>query len=90
MSDAKASREHHELNNDKVDLKAAQIELVKLIVAPWTIVAADDKPLTRINVIRDLLTRLEFKGKDRQADLPNPDVVFSFHENAIRDGLLAK
>lgn len=60
------------------------------IVAPWTIVRADDKPAARINLIRDLLTRLEFKGKTRQADLPDPDVVFGFHENATHDGSLAK
>ena len=60
------------------------------MVAPWTIVKADDKPLARINVIRDLLTRLEFKGKDRQADLPDPEIVFNFHADAISNGMLAK
>ena len=60
------------------------------MVAPWTIVRADDKASARINLIRDLLTRLEFKGKNRQADLPDPDVVFTFHEDAIHNGLLAK
>ena len=60
------------------------------MVAPWTIVRADNKPLARINVIRDLLTRLEFKGKDRQADLPDPEIVFNFHEEAISNGMLAK
>ena len=58
--------------------------------APWTIVRADNKASARINLIRDLLTRLEFKGKNRQADLPDPNVVFSFHEDAIHNGLLAK
>ncbi len=60
------------------------------MVAPWTIVRADDKPLARINLIRDLLTRSEFKGKDRQADLPDPEIVFGFHKDAIRNGALAK
>ena len=55
------------------DYSAARNEMLArthTMVAPWTIVRADDKPLARINLIRDLLTRLEFKGKDRQADLP--------------------
>lgn len=60
------------------------------IVAPWTIVRADDKPSARINLIRDLLTRLEFKGKDRQADLPDPEVVFSFQEAAFSNGMLTE
>jgi polyphosphate kinase len=75
------------------DYSAARDEMLArthTMVAPWTIVRADDKPSARINVIRDLLTRLEFKGKDRQADLPDPDVVFSFHKEAIGKGALAK
>ena len=59
------------------------------LVAPWTVVRADDKPSARINLIRDLLTRLEFKGKDRQADLPDPAVVFGFQEAALGNGMLA-
>jgi polyphosphate kinase 2 len=60
------------------------------IVAPWTIVRADDKPSARINLMRDLLTRLEFEGKDRQADLPDPEVVFSFQEAAFSNGMLTE
>jgi hypothetical protein len=58
--------------------------------APWTIIRADDKPAARIGLIRDLLTRSDFKGKDHQADLPDPDVVFRFHADAMSNGLLAK
>jgi polyphosphate kinase 2 len=58
--------------------------------APWTIVRADDKPLARINLVRDLLTRFEFDGKDRQADLPDPDIVFAFHQEQLRDGRIAE
>ena len=60
------------------------------VVAPWTIVKADDKPLARINLIHDLLTRLDFKGKKRQADLPDPEIVFGFNADAVGNGLLAK
>lgn len=60
------------------------------MVAPWTIVRADDKPSARINLIRDLLTRSEFEGKERQADLPDPEVVFTFHEAAFSNGMLAE
>ena len=75
------------------DYSAARNEMLTrthTMVAPWTIVRADDKPLARINLIRDLLTRLEFKGKDRQADLPDSEIVFSFHQDAISNGALAK
>ena len=75
------------------DYSAARNEMLArthTAVAPWTIVKADDKPLARINLIRDLLTRLEFKGKNRDADLPDPEVVFSFREDALSNGSLAK
>jgi polyphosphate kinase 2 (PPK2 family) len=75
------------------DYGAARNEMLArthTMVAPWTIVRADDKLSARINLIRDLLTLLEFKGKDRQADLPDPEVVFSFHKEAIGKGALAK
>ncbi len=75
------------------DYSAARNEMLARthsMVAPWTIVRADNKPQARINVIRDLLTRLEFKGKDRQANLPDPQIVFNFHEEAISNGMLAK
>lgn len=75
------------------DYSAARNEMLvrtHTTVAPWTIVRADDKPRGRLNLIRDLLTRLEFKGKNRAADLPDPEVVFGFHRDALHNGLLAK
>jgi polyphosphate kinase 2 len=75
------------------DYSAARNEMLArthTVFAPWTIVRADDKPLTRVNLIRDLLTKFEFEGKDRQADLPDPDIVFTFHEEHLRNGRLAE
>ena len=75
------------------DYSAARDEMLTRthsMVAPWTIVKADDKPVARINLIRDLLTRLDFKGKDRHADLPDPNIVFNFNAEAVSNGWLAK
>ena len=60
------------------------------MLSPWTIVRADDKHLTRVNLIRDLLSRFEFEGKDRRGDLADPDIVFTFNEEHLRDGQLAE
>jgi polyphosphate kinase len=59
-------------------------------VAPWTIVRANDKPLARINIIKDLLTRLDFPDKNRRADLADPQIVFPFEEAVLTNGTLAK
>ena len=61
------------------------------VAAPWTIIKADDKPAARIGVIRDILTRLEFDGGDKnRTSSPDPDLVFRFNEAAIQNDLLAK
>ena len=57
--------------------------------SPWTILRADDKHRTRVNLIRDLLTRFEFEGKDRRADLTDPEIVFTFRQEYLRDGRIA-
>jgi hypothetical protein len=44
-------------------------------------VRAEDKRLARLNVIKHLLSRLDYKGKDDQLVLPNPDIVF-LHDGA--------
>lgn len=56
--------------------------------APWNIVRADDKRAARLAVIRDLLSRLEYEGKDPSLVLPNPDVVFVYDDNCVEAGAL--
>ena len=34
--------------------------------APWTVIDANDKKLTHLNIIRDLLWRVKYPGKDQQ------------------------
>ena len=58
--------------------------------APWTVVRADDKTEARLNVIRDLLTRFEFGGKDRARDLADPNVVFPYDKAALTNGQIAE
>jgi polyphosphate kinase 2 len=53
--------------------------------APWTIVRTDDKHVARINVIKDLLAGIDYKGKDETLLLPNPDVVFSYSEESLME-----
>ncbi len=57
--------------------------------APWVIVRADDKQLARLNVIKDLLTHLDYTNKDRDLIHPNPDVVFPYAETYIDNGMIA-
>lgn len=46
--------------------------------APWTIVRADDKREARLNVIRDVLSRLHYGDKDAKLARPEREVVFAY------------
>jgi polyphosphate kinase 2 len=59
-------------------------------VAPWTIVRADHERATRLSVIADLLSRIDYKGRDDRLARPDPDVVFPFEKKALTDGRLAR
>ena len=59
-------------------------------VAPWTVVRADDKQLARLNIIKDLLSRLHYAGKDERLILPDPDVVFMYDEAYLKNGMIAE
>lgn len=58
-------------------------------IAPWTIVRADDKHLARINVIRDLLSRLHYTGKDERLIHPDPQTVFPYDVSTLENDQLA-
>ena len=71
--------------------KARNVMLEKThgVFAPWIVVRADDKRLARVNVIRDILSRCEFHGKDPHGELPDPELVFSFEAGQIKAGMIA-
>ncbi|HLI13614.1 MAG TPA: polyphosphate kinase 2 [Alphaproteobacteria bacterium] len=60
------------------------------VAAPWHVVRADDKRQARLNLIRDMLSRLDYAGKKKGAILPDPKIVFPYSEVARDAGLIAK
>ena len=58
------------------------------VYAPWRIVLANDKKAARVNLIRDLLARLHYHGKDERLATPDARVVYEFDEACLRDGRL--
>jgi polyphosphate kinase len=59
------------------------------ILAPWTVVRADDKKSARINVIKDMLFRLDYKDKDEALILPDADIVFNYEESYLGNSMIA-
>ena len=58
--------------------------------APWTIVSADNKELARLNIIKDLLSKLNYSDKNTKLVQPNPGIVFTYEASSHRNGQLAK
>ena len=55
--------------------------------APWTVVHADDKRAARLNIIRDILGRLDYTGKDKTLVRPDARVISRYdpaNKRAIR------
>ena len=59
-------------------------------IAPWTLVRANDKQLARLNIIKDLLGRLHYTGKDKRLIRPDPQIVFAYDVSNLENGQLAK
>jgi polyphosphate kinase 2 (PPK2 family) len=43
--------------------------------APWTVIDANNKKLTHLNLIRDLLSRINYPGKDKKILNLDPNIV---------------
>lgn len=59
-------------------------------MAPWTLVRANDKRLARLNIIKDLLGRLHYTGKDDRLIRPDRRIVFGYDVSNRENGQLAK
>ncbi len=84
--DAKALRHW----KDYTDARDAMLKRTHSAFAPWHIVLAADKKAARLSLIRDILNRLHYDGKNERLVAPDPRVVFEYDEACVRDGRLAK
>jgi polyphosphate kinase 2 len=57
---------------------------------PWTIVRADDKHSARVNVIKDILERLEYDGKDKKLVRTDRHIVYRYDHTDREGGQLTK
>jgi polyphosphate kinase 2 len=59
-------------------------------VAPWRIVKADDKRLARLNLMRDILSRLHYAGKKNKLVQPDANITFEFTPDCLDAKRLAR
>ena len=69
------------------DYTAARDQMLARTSSPlssWIVVRADDKHAARLNVIRDLLSRLACPQTNKHLAVPDLDVVFPWDETQVR------
>ena len=59
-------------------------------IAPWSVVHTDDKRVARLNLMRDMLSRLAYVGKSTQLAEPDREFVFEFTLDCIGAHRLAR
>ena len=60
------------------------------LAAPWHIVRTDNKQRARLNLIRDILSRLHYAGRDKKITSPDREIVFEFTPECLTDHRLAR
>jgi polyphosphate kinase 2 len=59
------------------------------VLSPWIVVRADDKRQARLNLIRDLLARLDYPHADRTLLTPDPNIAFAYGDAYLHNGMIA-
>ncbi len=57
--------------------------------APWQIVRTDSKPHARLNLMRDILSRLHYAGRSKKLVAPDRNIVFEFTPDCVAAQRLA-
>lgn len=60
---------------DYSSARDAMLKKTSSAPAPWTVINANDKKLTHLNLIRDLLSRLNYPGKNKKLLSLDPKIV---------------
>ncbi len=58
--------------------------------APWHIVRTDNKHRARLNLIRDILSRLHYAGRNKKIPPPDREIVFEFTPECLSDHRLVR
>jgi polyphosphate kinase 2 (PPK2 family) len=59
-------------------------------MTPWTLVHADDKRRARINIIRDILDRVDYPGKSKSLAGPDRKILFPYDAESPQAAHLAR
>ena len=76
--------------DDYTQARDAMLLATHTAVAPWHIVRTDNKHRARLNLMRDILSRLHYAGRNKKITPPDRDIVFEFTPECLSDHRLAR
>jgi polyphosphate kinase 2 len=76
--------------DDYTKARDIMLERTHSVQAPWTVVRADVKKLARLEVIRHLLSKLDYEGKRPKLCVPDQRVVRDYEPGLAKGGFLAR
>jgi polyphosphate kinase 2 len=63
--------------------KEAMFYYTDTAIAPWTIIRSDDKKRARLNCMRDVLSKIDYKKKDKKISIPADEKLVFPVENVF-------
>ena len=84
--DAKAQKLWHQYSK----ARNLMFERTHSEFAPWSVIRASDKHQARLNLIRDLLSRLDYHGCDKRLVRPDRDIVFAYDPRFLANGMISQ
>lgn len=71
------------------DARDAMLLRTHTAIAPWHVLRTDNKRLARLNLMRDMLSRLHYAGKKNKLVQPDTNIVFEFTPECVEAKRLA-
>lgn len=68
--------------NQYSDARDSMLKQTNAVVAPWTVIIANDKKIAHLNLIADLLLKVDYPGKKHQLLKIDPKIVLNWPTNA--------
>jgi polyphosphate kinase 2 len=76
--------------NDYSKARDQMLKHTNSLDAPWTVISANDKKIAHLNLLKDLLSRVNYPGKDKKILKIDPKIVLTWPANSKKLPKLSK
>ena len=71
------------------DARDLMLSTTSSVDSPWTVINANNKKVTHLNLLRDLLSRVKYPGKDKKILKTDPNIVWTWSPKSTKLPALA-